>query len=149
MDSSTFITLAINMTNQSGITTRDWLSTSEKAVALTFIYMLDIVMIVGNFLVILIFIRDTQLHITCNFYICSLTAADLILAVFVIPIYSSTILLGDWYLGLPLCIIWLVLDEVSLINSYLCILLFTYDRFILAKDALWYTSQETPQRAHC
>ncbi len=124
-----------------------FLSTAEAIGVGVTIYTLNLFLIGGNLLVILAFLSESQLKITRNYYIFNLALSDLLLGVFIIPVYSHTIWAGDWKLGKVSCLLWLIADGSVVTNSHICILLITYDRYILVQDALRYTSHEMPDRA--
>lgn len=123
------------------------LSEAELAVVCSLVLTMDLCVIVGNLLVLIAFYNDHQLQITRNFYIFNLALADFLLGAVVMPVYSSTLWLGDWKLGQTACLLWLMMEGISLSVSHMCIVYITYDRYILVQDALRYTSEETPTKA--
>ena len=74
---------------------KHYLTSTEVIIALVFIYLMDLAIIIGNSLVITAFVQDKQLRITRNYYIFNLAVANLVVGVFVIPIYSSTVITGE------------------------------------------------------
>ena len=102
---------------------------AEKIATGIIVYILDIFMIIGNILVMVAFLNDRQLQVTRNYYIFNLALADLIIGVFVIPFYSSTIWMNDWVLSRPFCVIWITVNQTALVNSHAAIFLVTWDRY--------------------
>lgn len=119
----------------------------EIAIALTCIYIADIFIITANIFVISAFVNDNRLRIPRNFYICNLALCDLVIGVFVVPIYSVTIVTGDWELGHAVCIVWTIANHVILFVSHLSIMLIAYDRFKLVNDGARYGVTETAFKA--
>lgn len=72
---------------------------------LTVIYLFIFVIgIIGNSLVILVIIKDKKMRSVANFFLVSLSAADLMIILFCLPVavyelYNSY----DWIFGLTLC----------------------------------------------
>ena len=124
-----------------------YLTHTEIIIALIFIYTLDLVVIVGNGLVVVAFLRDTQLQVTRNYYIFNLAIADLLIGFFVVPFYSSTVITGTWPLGWPFCVVWNIVHNTTLLTSHLTIVFITFDRYLLVKDALEYHATEIPRKA--
>ncbi|TNM95543.1 hypothetical protein fugu_016626 [Takifugu bimaculatus] len=73
----------------------------------------SLITIVGNVLVMLSFKVNSQLKTVNNYYLLSLAAADLIIGVFSMNLYTSYILMGYWALGNLSCDLWLALDYVA------------------------------------
>lgn len=122
-------------------------SRTEQIITGIIIYALDISLIIGNILVMVAFLNDRQLRITRNYYIFNLAVADLVIGVFVIPIYSSTIWMNDWVLTRQFCVVWIIINQTAVLNSHAAILLITYDRYRLVQNAMCYTANETPEKA--
>ncbi len=104
-------------------------SEAEKIATGIIVYLLDIFMITGNVLVMVAFLNDRQLRVTRNYYIFNLALADLVIGLFVIPFYSSTIWRNDWVLSRPFCVIWITVNQTALVNSHAAIFLVTWDRY--------------------
>ena len=114
---------------------------------MVFIYLLDISLIVGNILVMAAFLSERQLKITRNYYIFNLAVADLVIGVFVMPVYSSTIWMNDWVLSRQMCVVWIIVCQTAVLNSHAAVVLITLDRFWLVKNAMHYTANETTGKA--
>ena len=124
-----------------------FLSPTERYAAFSLVMICDIILVTTNLLVILAFAKSQQLRVTRNYYIVNLAVADLILGLVVIPLYSSTLIMGNWVLGDAVCLIWTIINGTALTSSHASVVLITYDRYLLVRDAICYAASETPRRA--
>ena len=72
--------------------------------------------------------------------------------IFDIPIHiiilkPNTSIAGYWPLGGAFCIIWNIIDDVTVLMSHFTIVFITLDRYMLVRDALSYSANEVPRRA--
>lgn len=92
---------------------------------------ISIITICGNLIVILCFIKYKSLRTFSNYYILSLSSADLLIGIICMPFYAHiTLNNGNWILGNVFCRIWLVFDYVAGTASVLQIVVISLDRCI-------------------
>lgn len=117
--------------------------------ALTTVVMLFIVItgtIFGNILVILGVFTYKPLRIVQIFFIVSLAAADLAVAVLVMPLNVAYMTLGRWLWGKQLCKMWLTCDIMSCTSSILNLCAIALDRYWAITDPINYANKRTLKR---
>ncbi|KAK5889080.1 hypothetical protein CesoFtcFv8_015112 [Champsocephalus esox] len=103
---------------------------------------LDVVIVLGNALVIFAFKVDKSLRTQCNYYFLNLAISDFLVGAFCIPVYMPYILTGKWTLGRGLCKLWLVMDYLLCSASVFNIVLISYDRFLSVTRAVNYRARQ-------
>lgn len=92
----------------------------------------------GNLVVILSFYYEPRLRKPRNFFILSLAAADLIIGIFSMPVYSLYLIIGYWPLGSFACDIWLSIDYACCEVSVLNLIMISVDRLWAIKNPIRY-----------
>ncbi|XP_033126433.1 probable G-protein coupled receptor No18 [Anneissia japonica] len=102
--------------------------------------------IVGNILVIVSIITQRALQTVQNYFIVSLAAADLTVAVFVLPICVYYYLIGYWSMSFIACDLWRTLDVCLCTASILNICAIALDRYWAITDSINYAGKRTRPR---
>src|SRR6218665_3619287 len=108
---------------------------------------LSIVTAGGNLLVIVSFKMDAQLQTVSNYFLISLSIADLTIGVFSMPLFSVYLLMRRWPLGSIVCDAWLSLDYTISNASVANLLVISFDRYFSVTRPLTYRARRTPRRA--
>ena len=101
--------------------------------------LLILLSILGNILVCLAVRTDKALRKLSNLFLVSLATADLLVAVFVMPLALVNDLSGQWPLGSTGCKVWISADVMCSTASILNLCLISLDRYIRIRDPLQYT----------
>uniref|UniRef100_A0A915K1W5 G-protein coupled receptors family 1 profile domain-containing protein n=1 Tax=Romanomermis culicivorax TaxID=13658 RepID=A0A915K1W5_ROMCU len=99
--------------------------------------------IVGNILVVLSIFTYKPLHKVQNYFLVSLAAADLSVALLVMPLHIAKFLLGRWVFGLAVCQIWLTLDILTCTASILNLCAIALDRYWAITNPIDYCNKRT------
>ncbi|GBP70393.1 Octopamine receptor [Eumeta japonica] len=102
--------------------------------------------IFGNILVILGVFTHKPLRIVQNFFIVSLAAADMTVAILVMPLNVAYSVLGLWLWGKHLCKIWLTCDILCCTSSILNLCAIALDRYWAITDPINYANKRNIQR---
>ena len=104
---------------------------AQKTGILAFMSSISAVSIIGNTLVFVAYYKTKALQTATNYFILSLAMADLLVAVFVINIYTMYMILDYWpfrYLNYAVCVFWLAVDYWLFQSSVFGVLLIAGDR---------------------
>ncbi|MFT7814444.1 D(4) dopamine receptor-like [Arapaima gigas] len=119
----------------------------HNVAALVFGALLIVVIICGNVLVCLSVHTEKALKTTTNYFIVSLAAADLLLAVLVLPLYVYAEFQGGvWALNMVICDGLMTMDVMLCTASIFNLCAISVDRFIAVSIPLNYNRKHIDQR---
>ncbi|XP_071801775.1 muscarinic acetylcholine receptor M2-like isoform X1 [Asterias amurensis] len=125
--------------------------TPHSTVALVFICISalfsQILTIGGNILVMLSFRVERRLQKPSNYFLLSLAAADLIIGIFSMPVYTLYLIMGSWPFGPFVCDLWLSIDYACSEVSVLNLIMISADRLWSVKSPARYRNKMTLRRA--
>jgi 5-hydroxytryptamine receptor 1 len=140
------------MTNTTGAISGDDSSyllslTLSTVFTIALLALITVATIVGNILVIMSVFTHKPLRMVQNFFIVSLAAADLTVALLVLPLnIASQITNGKWIFGIYLCEIWLTCDVMCCTASILNLCAIALDRYWAITDPIDYQQKRSIQR---
>ncbi|XP_053325555.1 histamine H1 receptor [Spea bombifrons] len=103
--------------------------------------------VILNILVLYAVKTERTLHTVGNLYIVSLSIADLIVGVAVMPLNIIYLLNDKWILGRPTCLFWLSMDYVASTASIYSLFILCIDRYRSIQQPLQYLKYRTKTRA--
>lgn len=126
----------------------DVATTTARAVAMSLVAGIVIVVtVIGNLLVAVSFGVDCRLRTVSNYFLLSLSVADLSIGLVSMPLYTVYVLLGRWPLGQVVCDLWLSLDYTTSNASVASLLLISFDRYLSLTRPLSYRVRRTSRKA--
>lgn len=134
-----------NFTNSTRPTVLIRRTSAELAVGLFTFFVIMVMTVVGNILVILSIMTYKPLNKVQNYFLVSLSAADLCVATLVMPFHVVKFILGEWIFGLVLCQMWLTFDILSCTASILNLCAIALDRYWAITNPITYCNKRTPK----
>ena len=107
----------------------DW-SNPGLVLSLVILGVINVVVLLGNCLVVLAVFLDSRLRTVTNLFIVSLAMADLSVGVAVLPFSASLEVLNLWIFGEIWCSIWLAVDVWMCTASILNLCAISLDRYL-------------------
>ncbi|XP_059712128.1 histamine H1 receptor [Haemorhous mexicanus] len=122
-------------------------SSARPALLGLFLGSISLITVVMNILVLCAVRTEKKLQSVGNLYIVSLSVADLIVGVAVMPLNIVDLLSPRWPLGLAACLFWLSMDYVASTASIFNLFILCVDRYRSVQQPLRYLRYRTKMRA--
>ncbi|XP_014663613.1 PREDICTED: alpha-1A adrenergic receptor-like [Priapulus caudatus] len=103
--------------------------------------------VVGNCVVIVAVVCETSLRCVTNYYIVSLSVADLLVGIVVLPFSATYEILGDWVFGSALCVFWTAFDVLVCTASICNLVVISLDRYLAISRPMSYHKWNTKRCA--
>nr|XP_022918265.1 octopamine receptor Oamb [Onthophagus taurus]XP_022918266.1 octopamine receptor Oamb [Onthophagus taurus]XP_022918267.1 octopamine receptor Oamb [Onthophagus taurus] len=116
-------------------------------VQLSILTLIDVMVIIGNCLVIAAVYCSSKLRSVTNLFIVSLAVADLLVGVAVLPFSMTLEVYKVWIFGKIWCNIWLAVDVWMCTASILNLCVISLDRYVAVTRPISYPSIMSPSRA--
>ena len=122
-------------------------STPHLVITAALVSIIILIIVFGNFLVVLAIFTDRNLKSKQNWFIASLAVADFLLGLVIVPFSLANELMGYWHFGSIWCDLWKAIDVFTCTASILSICLISLDRYWSITRAIEYSRQRTSTRA--
>ena len=109
--------------------------------------LIDITTLAGNLLVVIAVLTTKSLHTVTNSFIMSLAVADMLVAIFVLPLSIYMVLHNNWIFGNLICDLWIGCDVMLCTASILNLCCISLDRYFAITRPLKYSRQRSPRLA--
>lgn len=119
---------------------------TEIIISATFLWLVNIGIIVGNLLVLIVVWRTSKLHEPNYFFLCSLSVADLLVGVFYCPLLIVSVVKKTWVFGKLMCHVHGVTVSISLNASLMSLAAISVDRYYFITRPLRYRDIVTRRR---
>ncbi|XP_055526073.1 octopamine receptor Oamb isoform X2 [Wyeomyia smithii] len=119
----------------------------KKILLLAILIFIDILVIVGNTLVVAAVTSSHKLRSVTNFFIVSLAVADLLVGLAVLPFSATWEVFKVWIFGDVWCRVWLAVDVWMCTASILNLCAISLDRYVAVTRPVTYPSIMSTRRA--
>jgi octopamine receptor len=119
----------------------------QLLLSLSVLALINVMVIVGNCLVIAAVFCSSKLRSVTNLFIVSLAVADLLVGVAVLPFSATWEVFKVWIFGDVWCNMWLALDVWMCTASILNLCAISLDRYVAVTRPITYPSIMSPSRA--
>ena len=121
--------------------------TWENCLFISLASLMSLTTVLANVILIFLVCVDVKLRRNSNYYIISLACADLLVGIFVIPMFSVYIILGRWPLGPFVCELWIIVDFTCVSASVFSICMISLNRYWAITQPVKYLQRQRKQRA--
>ncbi|ESO12341.1 hypothetical protein HELRODRAFT_63054 [Helobdella robusta] len=126
---------------------------SDEKLPLTFVALpllfVPVLTVFGNVLVVLSVFTDRNLQSVTNYFIVSLAVADIMVAIFVMPLAVYVEVNNSvWMLGDGLCDVWVALDVLCCTASILNLTAISFDRYFAVTYPIKYARHKNSKRVY-
>lgn len=118
----------------------------STAASVTVLGLINIMVVIGNTLVIMAVFFTSKLRTVTNFFIVSLAVADLMVGIAVLPFSTAYEILGFWVFGNIWCQTWLAVDVWMCTASILNLCAISLDRYVAVTRPISYPSIMSSKR---
>ncbi|XP_058444208.1 octopamine receptor Oamb [Malaya genurostris] len=119
----------------------------RKILLLAILIFIDVLVIVGNTLVVAAVTSSPKLRTVTNFFIVSLAVADLLVGLAVLPFSATWEVFKVWIFGDVWCRVWLAVDVWMCTASILNLCAISLDRYVAVTRPVTYPSIMSTRRA--
>ena len=115
---------------------------------LTILLLIEVLILFGNSLVVLAVLTSKSLRTVTNYFIVSLAIADLLVAIFVLPLSIYLVATRHiWRFGVLICELWVSFDVMLCTASILNLCCISLDRYLAITRPLQYSHKRSPKLA--